>query len=133
MRKTITIVAGAAVAGLAALGGTAFTGTGLGNTAPATQFIGGTVSQTVTGATLDSIDYGFADDPAHTQVNSIQLTFANTADGRTVAVTAHGNSAGAGTFGCTPVETNASTCSYTPGSDALLGYSGLTSLDVTVS
>jgi hypothetical protein len=133
VRKTIMIAAGAAVAGLAALGGTAFTGTGLGNSAPATQFIGGTVSQSVTGATLDSVDYGFADDPAHTQVSSIQLTFSNTADGRTVAATPHGNSANGGTFGCTAVASNASTCSYTPGSDTLPGYSGLTSLDVTVS
>jgi hypothetical protein len=132
VRKTIMIAAGAAAAGLVALGGTAFTGTGLGNSAPASQFIGGTVSQTVTGATLDSIDYGFADDPAHTQVNSIQLTFANTADGRTVAVTPHGNSGG-GTFACSAVASNASTCSYTSGSDTLPGYSGLTSLDVTVS
>jgi hypothetical protein len=133
MRKPLMIAAGAAVAALAALGGSAFTGTGLDNTAPATQFVGGTVTQTVTGATLASIDYSYADAPANTEVSSISLTFTNTADGHTVAVTPSGGGAGVGTFSCTDVASNASSCTYTAGTDTLTGYKGLTSLDVTVS
>jgi hypothetical protein len=133
MRKPVMIAAAAGIAGLAALGGSAFTGTGLDNAAPASQFVGGTVSQTVTGATLSSVVYGFADDPANTQTSSIQLSFTNTADGRTVTVAPHGNTTAGGTFTCADVTSNASTCSYAAGTDALPGYSGLTSLDVTVS
>ena len=122
-----------AIAGLASLGGSAFTGTGVANNAPASQFVGGTVSQTVTGATLESVGYAFADGPANTQVQTINLTFSNTADGRTVSVTPTGGATGVGTFSCTGVATNASTCTYTPGTDTLAGYTDLTSLDVTVA
>lgn len=131
MRKSLIISGAAIVAALAALGGSAFTGTGVDNQAGATQFVGGTVSQTVTGATLSSIDYTFTD-TTNTAVQSIALTFANTADGRTVAVTPAGNASG-GTFTCSNVSTNASSCTYTVGTDTLTGYKGLTSLDVTVS
>ena len=133
MRKSIKLVVGAAIAGLAVAGGVALTGTGLADTAPATQVVGGQVSQTVTGATLSDVQYSFSDSPAKTSVSSIDLTFANTADGRTVAVTPHGGPpAVAGTFTCTNVSTNASTCTYVPvGTES--GYVGLTSLDVTVS
>jgi hypothetical protein len=117
-----------AVAGVVAASGSAFTGTGLGNTAPATQFVGGTVSQTVTGATLTGITYSFADGPANTLVSSIALAFSTTADGRTVAVTPAG---GTGAFTCTDVASNASTCSFVTGSAT--GYLGLTGIDVTVS
>lgn len=133
MRKPVIIAAGAAIAALAAIGGSAFTGTGLGNTAPATQFVGGTVSQSVTGATLASITYSYADAPANTEVKSIALAFSNTADGRTVAVSPSGGATGVGTFSCTATATNASTCTYTAGTDTLTGYKGLTSLSVTVS
>jgi hypothetical protein len=119
-----------AVAGVIAASGSAFTGTGLGNTAPATQFVGGTVSQTVTGATLAGITYSFADGPADTLVNSIALAFSTTADGRTVAVAPAGGTGG--TFTCTDVATNASTCTFVP-TLAETGYLGLTGVDVTVS
>ncbi|MDT7550389.1 MAG: hypothetical protein QOE84_2783 [Actinomycetota bacterium] len=119
-----------AVAGVIAASGSAFTGTGLGNTAPATQFVGGTVSQTVTGATLAGIAYSFADAPANTLVNSIALTFTTTADGRTVAVAPAGGTGG--TFTCTAVSSNASTCTFAA-ADTETGYLGLTGLAVTVS
>jgi len=74
--KTIVKALGAlAIAGTVAVGGSAFTGTGLANSAGATQFIGGTIDQTVTGATLNGVVYGYSDD-THTAVSSVALTFA---------------------------------------------------------
>ncbi|MDQ1717533.1 MAG: hypothetical protein QOE89_1486 [Pseudonocardiales bacterium] len=133
MRMSTKFLAAVAFAGLAAAGGSAFTGSGVTNTAGATQFVGGTVSQAVTGATLSGVTYGFADAPANTQVSTITLAFADTADGRTVAVTPSGGAAGVGAFSCVAVTSNASTCTYTVGVDTLPGYTGLNSLAVTVS
>ena len=84
-RLAIGVVGLSAAVGLAA--GGAFTGGGVTNNAPANQFIGGTVSQTVTGATLSTIGYTYTND-AHTIVDTVTLTFADAnADGRTPTVT----------------------------------------------
>ncbi|MDQ0259528.1 hypothetical protein [Sinomonas atrocyanea] len=128
MRKSQKIALALGLGAAALAGGTAFTGTGLATTAPTTQFLGGTVSQSVTGATLSGVDYSFANAPANTEVSSIALTFANTADGHTVAVAPAG---GTGSFTCSAVSNNASTCTFDGAADT--GYAGLTSLDVTVS
>jgi hypothetical protein len=129
MRNATKIAGGFAVAALVAATGSAFTGTGLATsgTAASAQFVGGTVSQTVTGATLTDISYGFTD-TTDTAVNSISLTFSGTADGRTVAVAPSGGSGA--TFTCTAVASNSSTCSP---DTAGTSYTGLTSLAVTVS
>ncbi|MDQ1732006.1 MAG: hypothetical protein QOK10_2165 [Pseudonocardiales bacterium] len=131
MRKSIILVGAAAAAGLVALGGSAFTGSGLSTsgTAASPQFIGGTVSQSVTGATLTAINYGFTD-VTNTSVNTIALTFATTADGRTVAAVPSGGAGG--TFACSDILNNASSCTFAPAT-AETGYTGLTSLAVTVS
>ena len=130
MRNTTKLFGAVAVAGLVAATGSAFTGTGLATTAGATQFVGGTVSQTVTGATLTGIVYGFADGPANTLVNGITLSFSNTADGRTVSVAPTGGSGG--TFTCSVVAADTSTCDFVPTASET-GYLGLTSLDTSVS
>jgi hypothetical protein len=127
MRKSQKIALALGLGAAALAGGTAFTGTGLATTAPTTQFLGGTVSQSVTGATLSGVDYQFTT-PANTEVNSIALTFANTADGHTVTVAPTG---GTGSFTCSAVSNNASNCTFD--GVAGTGYTGLTSLDVTVS
>ncbi|MCW2493940.1 MAG: hypothetical protein JWN47_3304 [Frankiales bacterium] len=134
MRKSTKFLAAVAFAGLAAAGGSAFTGSGLSTSgsAAADQFVGGTVSQAVTGATLSNVAYTYSDG-TKTAVTAITLTFVNTTDGRTVAVTPSGGSAGVGTFGCGVVASNASSCTYTAGTDTLTGYNGLNSLAVTVS
>ena len=126
MRTSQKIMLALGLGAVALAGGTAFTGTGLATEAPATQFLGGTVSQTVTGATLSGVGYAFANAPANTEVSTINLTFTNTADGRTVAVAPTG---GTGSFTCTTVASNVSTCSF----EGTGGYTGLTSLDITVS
>lgn len=132
MRKSTKIAVGVAFAGLAAAGGAALTGSGLTNGAGSTQFVGGTVSQSVTGATLADVAYTFTDS-SNTKVSGISLTFSSTADGTHVAVTPSGGGAGAGTFTCADVASNASACTYTPGTDTLTGYLGLSSLAVTAS
>lgn len=125
MRTSHKLLTAAAVAGIAFAGGSAFTGTGLATTAGSTQFIGGQVSQAVTGATLAAVDYDFTD-PTQETVNAINLSFANTEDGKPVVVQAQG---GTGTFTCSDTLANASTCTFT---GAETGYTGLTGVSITV-
>jgi hypothetical protein len=128
MRKTPMIIAGFAVAGLAAVGGSAFTGTGVTSNAGSTQYVGGTVSQSVTGATLTSVAYGFGDAPINTAVHSVALTFADAAsDGKTPTVVFTGGNAVAFTCDVVAVGTHLSTCT-TAGADRV----GVTSLAITV-
>lgn len=80
MRKSTRILGAIAVAGLLAAGSAAFTANGITRTAPGTQFIGGTVSQTVTpGVNLSSIVYN--SDGTGTSLTSVDLTFDANADG----------------------------------------------------
>ena len=90
MRKSVKIAIATAFAGLVAAGGAAFTATGLVDNSAGDQFIGGTVSQSVTGATLDNVTYGFADVLTHNKVNSIKLTFSADAEGKTVTLGING-------------------------------------------
>ncbi len=130
MRKSSKIIAAAAIAGFAALGGAALTDTGLSTSgqAAAPQFIGGTVTQAVTGGTLSNVAYTFSDG-TDTAITSIALTFTAADD---VHVAAAGSGGGPGTFTCTDVATGASTCTYVPVA-AEAGYVGLTGLAVTAS
>ncbi|MHA7276393.1 hypothetical protein ACX80O_07690 [Arthrobacter sp. Hz1] len=127
MKKSTKLIAALAVAALAFTGGSALTGTGLSNTAGSTQFVGGTVSQTVTGATLSSLVYGYTDS-TKTAVNSVTLTFADATGGKTPTIALTGGTAT--TFTCTAISatTFVSTCS--PGTG--LSQSGVNSAAVTV-
>jgi hypothetical protein len=129
MRKSTTVIAAVTAAGLVTIGGSAFTGTGVTNNAGASQFVGGTVNQTVSGATLSNVAYTFGDAPANTAVHSVALTFAAGATGKTVAITISGGNAVV--FDCEAIgatTANTSTC-LTAGADIV----GATSLAVTVS
>src|SRR5664280_3363816 len=146
MRKSSKIISAAAIAVLAAAGGTAFTATGVatGSQARDAQFIGGAVSQHVDGATLNSIVYGFDGGPTgpKTAVTTVTLTFTDAVvDGHTVGVTPSGGSVGTvGTFSCPKVgvvvgeggTTKVSVCTYVPTTNEELGYVGLSDLKVTV-
>lgn len=81
MRTSSKFAVAAAFAGMAAIGGAAFTGSGLTNGAP-TQFIGGTVTSAVTGATLTDVHYDFTD-AGKTSVEQITVTLTG-AVGKTV-------------------------------------------------
>jgi hypothetical protein len=134
MRKSFKIMTGLAVAGIAAAGGSAFTATGLATTgnAASAQFVGGTVTQEVTGGTLSNIEYGYVADGTNTSVNTITLTFANAlSNGRAVTATATDGSDG--TFGCTAIALASSTCTWTPGDDTYTGSRNLSSLAVNVA
>lgn len=137
MRTSAKIITALSVAGLAVAAGSAFTGTGVATAgqAASAQFVGGTVSQAVTGATLTNVTYSFADAGPNTRVNSITLTFSGTANDHLVAVAPSGGSGG--TFSCTAVASNASTCTFAedPGTAGVTetGYTDLSSLSVTVS
>ncbi len=127
MRKSSKIIVAVAFAGLAAAGSAAFTGSGLSSSAGATQFIGGTVNQGVSGATLTDVEYSFTD-ATKTATNQVLLTFATDADGKTVAISLSGS--GATAFTCTDVEilNHTSTCSP-DGAPA----TGVTGANITVS
>jgi hypothetical protein len=128
MRKSSTLLATVAVAGLAIAGGAAFTGTGVTNNAGSTQFVGGTVSQTVTGATLTSVAYTFGDAPANTAVHSVLLTFAD-ANADTMTPTVAFTGGNAISFTCTAVEvTNHTSTCTTAGADR----TGVTGIAITV-
>jgi len=144
MRKSAKITIGLVFAGLAAAGGAAVTATGLENTSITNQRIGGTVTQTVTGAVLTSVHYNFSDGPGNLKVGSIELVFTGDVVGRTVHINADnngddldfdvGNAAPVGPA-TTPTQysgtldvTGAITFNATAGG----GYVGLTTLDITV-
>ncbi|MDI3193752.1 hypothetical protein QK290_04190 [Pseudarthrobacter sp. AL07] len=140
MRKSAKIITALSVAGLAVAAGSAFTGTGVttSGTAASAQFVGGTVSQAVSGATLTTVGYGFFDTTTKNQVNTITLTFAADAAGKAVAAAPSGGTGG--TFSCGVIgatTANVSDCTFVedPATTGVTetGYTGLSSLAVTVS
>jgi hypothetical protein len=113
MRTSAKIVTALSVTGLALVAGSAFTGAGLVNAAGSSQFVGGTVTQEVTGATLTNLEYGFTD-ATKTAVNQVTLTFAEGVAGKTPVLSLTGGGAPA-TFGCTAIDalSNTSVCTTT--------------------
>ncbi|MFI5889189.1 hypothetical protein ACIA5D_03610 [Actinoplanes sp. NPDC051513] len=90
----LQLLGGVAAAGVIAAGTTALTGSGVVRTGTAAdQFVGGTVTQTITGATVTGVVYGYYDTNSQNQVNSIAITVAG-ASGKTLTITP-----GGGTFG----------------------------------
>lgn len=127
------LIGAVAVVGILAAGGSAFTATGLTSTAGASQFIGGTVSQAVTGATLNGITYGFTD-ATNTAVDTVTLTFAADAVGKHVAIALAGN--GASTSSCTDVhgvDTDGVISGPYTSECTVSDYSGANGINVTVS
>lgn len=128
MRKSVKILTAVAVAGLAFAASAAYTGTGVTNNAGASQFVGGSVTQTVTGATLSDLAYGFTD-ASKTAVNKVTLTFADAANGTAPTLTLAGGTQAQ--FTCTVIDsiTFKSVC------DAATGTSqtGVTGATITVS
>jgi hypothetical protein len=119
MRKSAKIISAVAVAGLAFAASAAFTGAGLANNAGGSQFVGGQVSQTVTGATLSTVTYNFTD-PAKTTLTSVTLGFAD-AEGEQVSLVLA--SAEGTAFTCTVITSGVSTCTS---ATAVTGVTGAT-------
>jgi hypothetical protein len=127
MRKPLVIAGAALAVSLAALGGAAFTGAGLTNNAGDAEFVGGTVSQTVTGATLTKIQYAWSD-ASNTKLSNIHLQFGEPLNDHTVLVEVHG-SGEPQTVTCLPEELSSQNwdCSVSP------ELHGLHKVDVTVA
>lgn len=89
----LQLLGGVAVAGVVAAGTTALTGSGVvwgttpGTGAGATQFVGGTLQQTVAGATIADVQYTV--DTTGTQTSRVTITV-NGADGQFLTVTPAG-------------------------------------------
>jgi hypothetical protein len=80
MRKSTTLMSALAVGALAIAGSSAFTGGGLTKGAGVTNvFVGGTVVQNITGATLEFV-YAYTD-ATNTSVSSVVLTFVGATEG----------------------------------------------------
>jgi hypothetical protein len=87
MQKSSKIAVAAAFAGMAAIGGAAFTGAGLQNDAGLTAFLGGTATQSITGATLSEIVYnglGANDNQAESVTFTLTGEAADWAEGKTL-------------------------------------------------
>jgi hypothetical protein len=130
MRKSVKLITALSVAGVAVAAGSAFTGTGVttAGQAAANQFVGGTVNQSVTGATLNSIEYGFTDG-TKTAVNQVTLTFADATGGKTPTIALSGGTAA--TFTCTAID--ATTFESVCDAAATTSQTGVTSASITVS
>lgn len=123
MRMTTThkLLGAFAVPGLVAASGSAFTGTGLTRSAADTQYVGGTVSQSVTGATLASVVYSFNDPSAKTSVSSIALALSGDVTGKVPTIVLTGGTP----FTCTAVSSGTSTCTPTTTNDYAVGVTGI--------
>lgn len=125
MRTSAKIVTALSVTGLALAAGSAFTGAGLVNEAGDSQFIGGQVSQNVTGATLTNLEYVFTDG-TNTAVDQVRLSFAAGAEGKNVDLSlAGGTPVG---FSCTDIVDGESVCDA-----GVATQSSVTGATVTVS
>ncbi|WP_307612928.1 hypothetical protein [Pseudarthrobacter sp. W1I19] len=129
MRTSAKIVTALSVTGLALAAGSAFTGAGLVNAAGSSQFVGGTVTQSVTGATLTNLEYGFTNATNSDAVNKVTLTFAPGATGKAVNISLAGGTPA--DFTCTDIDVDGlSICDPTvPGTS----QSGVTNASVTVT
>jgi hypothetical protein len=125
MRKSIKFIGALGVAGLIAAGGSAFTSIGVTNNTAA-AFVGGTVSQSVTGAALNSIAYTYSDS-SNTVITSFAATFAAGADTHAVTTVVTGTT---GVWTCTAIgapTANVSTCTNATPS------AGATNVAITVT
>lgn len=127
------LVGAVAITGAAIAMGGAFTAGGISGTAHETDaFIGGSVDQSITGATLSSIVHDV--DEANNKINSVLLTFGDaTADNKVPEITFAGATEN-GVYTCVAVdaESNESLCS--PDSTTpVLADTNVTSVDIMVA
>jgi hypothetical protein len=127
MRTSNKIGIAAGVLAVAVIGGAAFTGTGLSSSLATSQFIGGSVSQTINGASLTAIDYHWVDD-SHTALDAVKFTFDSQAEGKTVTVDV-ASSSGA-SFTCPDVASGTFDTTCVP---ATVPATGVTGVTVTVA
>jgi hypothetical protein len=127
MRKSTTLLAVIATGAAVAVSGGAFTAGGV--TAPSSAFVGGSVAQSITGATLASVVYDT--DEALNKITSVTLTFSDgAADAKTPAIS-FGGAVANGTYTCAAVEAagHTSLCSAAP----TKADNNVTTLTITVA
>lgn len=122
------LIGAVAIGGSAVAMGGAFTAGGIGGTAHSTPaFIGGSVDQSITGATMSAIVYDV--DEAANKITSVELTFTGTAaDGKTPVITFTGATVN-GTYTCAAIDAvnHKSACTATTKAD-----SNVSSLDINI-
>lgn len=79
------LIGAVAIGGAAVAMGGAFTAGGITQTAPTSQFIGGTANQSITGATLSKVEYVTNADV--TTITSVKLTLDGLSTGKNVTAT----------------------------------------------
>jgi hypothetical protein len=112
MRRSTTLFGILAVGGVIEASSSAFTAGGV--TAPPSAFVGGSISQSITGAALASVVYDT--DEAANKITSVTLTFTDSsADAKTPTI-AFGGAAVNGAYTCAAVEAagHTSLCSAAP-------------------
>jgi len=136
MRTPSKIIVAVAHAGMAVAGGAAFTGGGLAiggdGQAPASQFIGGSVNQTVTGAEVVAVDYTYVQtDLSLTKVTKIVVTFDDNTPADSVAnIVVTGDEVGAPVWTKNATLTSHAATFNVSGSGA--SVSNITNLKITV-
>ena len=131
MRKSTKFLGALAVAGLVAAGGSAFTSSGLKNNAGPSSFAGGSITQSISGATLENIAYTYTN-ATNTAVLSVALTFTDNPAiyGKIVTASLPGGT-GTALAACSALGA-AAALTVTCASDAA-GITGATSLVVNVA
>lgn len=127
--NTKKLLGAVAVAGLVATTGTAFTAGGLARESSfdGSDFLGGEVTQTVTGATLSDVAY--VADASGTSVTAINLTFVSALDASAQVVTVDVNNSGS-PITCTGASAPANSTSF---SCTITGGATVSSVDVIVA
>ena len=129
--KRAKIITGVvALTGAAVATGGAFTAGGLSSSA-GNAFVGGSVDQTINGATISAIVHDV--DEAANEITSVELTFGDaTADGMVPTITFSGATDNGG-YTCAAVDatTNLSLCEVTP-TTGTKADANVTSLDIQV-
>ncbi|MEU8237923.1 hypothetical protein AB0C07_06740 [Actinoplanes missouriensis] len=125
------LLGGIAVAGVVAAGSTAFTGYGAYSSIATPPHLGGTLTQTVTGAELTAMNVT----ATAGAVSAVQLTFADTPDAKTVSITSDGTfSTGGIAYYCSNVSSLVSNCIVGTALGAPSGTkSDVSSFSITVS
>ncbi|MDQ1712062.1 MAG: hypothetical protein QOE45_1512 [Frankiaceae bacterium] len=112
MRTTTKVFGIVAIGAVVAASSSAFTAGGV--TAPTSAFVGGSVSQSITGAALSSVVYDT--DEALNKITSVTLTFSDSAADAKIPTIAFSGAAINGTYTCAAVEAagHTSLCSAAP-------------------
>lgn len=107
MRKSTKIFAALAVAGVAALSGSAFTAGGVTDSS-GDGFVGGKVTQSITGAVVTNVEYTL--DSTNTNITGVNIS---TEPGKAVSIAFTGGTTSTATWSCIESATGVYSCTTT--------------------